>query len=108
MRSRRARARTKRPTACAKKSSVEVKVASRPTAGGHVDALGHHAHGDRPALGARAEVLDALARAKVVGENDHRGLARRLTKDGGIRPRLDLVRGDRRASARPPRAGGPR
>ena len=60
----------------------------------HVDALGHHADGDHPALVARAEVLDALARAEVVGEDDRRGLAGQRAEDGGIRPRLGLVGGD--------------
>ena len=60
----------------------------------HVDALRHHADGDHPPLVARSEVLDAPARAEVVGEDDRRCLARQLTEDGGIRPRLSLVGGD--------------
>ena len=61
---------------------------------GHVDTLRHHAHGDHPPLVTRAEFLDALARAEVVGEDDRRRLAGQLAQDGGIRPRLGLVGGD--------------
>ena len=50
----------------------------------HVDALGHHPHGDHPPARVARELLDARARLLLVGEHHRDGLAADALEDLGV------------------------
>ena len=95
----RRRDRTKRPTACAKNSGVEIVVAYTPTA-----SRGTSTPSDtmRTAtiqrLVVRAELVDPLRGAGVVGEHDGRLAAGDLAQQLGVGARRVLVGGDDEAA----------
>ena len=67
----------------------------------HVDALGHHADRDHPAVLVLAELVDPLGGAGVVGEDDGRLGAGDLADQLGVRARRVLVGGDDERRRRP-------
>ena len=64
----------------------------------HVDALGHHAHGDHPLVGGVGELGDAVGGVRVVREDDRGGLAGDEAQVAGVGARVFLVGGDDEAS----------
>ena len=88
----RRRARTNRPTAWAKYSGVEaLRGVHADREARHVDALGHHPHGDHPAARVARELLDARARLLLVGEHDGGLLPADALEDLRVRARDGLV-----------------